>query len=305
MLAISRRPTILGLRQFLYLKVCSGLVVLAVLAYIFYHKHEIKSFGSTWLGYVLGISGALIIVLLLWYGIRKRVIPRHVLPDSGAENFVSPPRKRFKRSAKFSLQDWLSSHVYFGLALPVIVTLHSGFQFGINLSTLTYVLMLGVIASGLYGLYVSMNYPRLLTQNSDNNNLAALFSELAESDEVIRQRAVDLPEESRMILSRSCALALQNEGLKIRLTGIAGDCPNAAAIRYIHKMQNQNNELGMSGNIKEIYTALLHKDKLLLRIRTELMLMTRMRIWRYLHIPLSLALLAALLAHIFSIFYFW
>ncbi|MFA6014826.1 MAG: hypothetical protein WC742_07130 [Gallionellaceae bacterium] len=305
MLAISQRPTILGLRQFLYLKVGTGLVVLSALAYILYHKHDIKSFGGTWLGYVLGIIGALIILLLLWYGVRKRVIPRQVSPDSGAENSAPSPRKRFKRSAKFALQDWLSSHVYLGLALPIIVTLHSGFQFGINLSTLTYLLMLGVIVSGLYGLYVSMNYPGLLTQNSDNSNLAALFSELEELDEVIRQRAVDLPEESRIILNKSCELALQNEGLKTRLTGIAVNCPNAAAIRHIHKIYNKNNELYNLEGIKEIYTTVLHKDKLLLRIRTELMLMTRMRIWRYLHIPFSLALLAALLAHIFSVIYFW
>lgn len=80
-------------------------------------------------GYTLGTLGALIILVLLWLGVRKRQY----------------------LDAQGSLIGWLSAHVYLGLGLAVIVTLHSGFQLGWNVHSLAYVLMLAVIASGLYG----------------------------------------------------------------------------------------------------------------------------------------------------------
>ena len=41
-----------------------------------------------------------------------------------------------------------------GLSLIVIVTLHTGFQFGWNVHTLAYGLMLLVIVSGIFGIVV-------------------------------------------------------------------------------------------------------------------------------------------------------
>ena len=57
-------------------------------------------------------------------------------------------RKRRYRASSTSLQGWLSAHVYLGLAAIVIATLHSGLELGLNLHTLTYVLMLVVVLSG-------------------------------------------------------------------------------------------------------------------------------------------------------------
>lgn len=52
---------------------------------------------------------------MAWYGIRKR---------------------RYRSSG--SMQGWLSAHIYLGTALTFLVTLHSGFHFGLNIHTLTY-----------------------------------------------------------------------------------------------------------------------------------------------------------------------
>ena len=48
----------------------------------------------------------------------------------------------------WSLKAWVSAHVYLGLSLIVIATLHTGFQFGWNVHTLAYALMMLVILSG-------------------------------------------------------------------------------------------------------------------------------------------------------------
>ena len=58
-----------------------------------------------------------LIVWLAMLGIRKRAITR----------------------GRWSLKAWTSAHVYLGLALIVIGTLHTGFQFGWNVHTVAYV----------------------------------------------------------------------------------------------------------------------------------------------------------------------
>ena len=41
------------------------------------------------------------------------------------------------------------------------------------------------------------------------------------------------------------------------------------------------------------------------RVRRDLQYRALMQVWLYVHVPLSFALLAALTAHIISVFYFW
>src|SRR6266576_1116997 len=65
----------------------------------------------------------------------------------------------------WSLKGWTSAHVYLGLSLIVIATLHTGFQFGWNVHTLAYVLMMLVIASGIYGVSAYAFLPQALSDN--------------------------------------------------------------------------------------------------------------------------------------------
>src|SRR5690606_17526693 len=122
--------SILVYRRLLFLKLALVVAAAALLAYGLHQPVGIPS-GGTWLGYVLGSAGALLILWLMWFGVRKRR--------------YGPGRVK--------LEAWLSGHVYLGLSLLVVATLHTGFQFGWNVHTLAYGLMLAVIASGIFGLY--------------------------------------------------------------------------------------------------------------------------------------------------------
>jgi len=70
------------------------------------------------------------------------------------------------RSTLGSVPGWTSAHVMLGLSLAVVVTLHTGFQFGWNVHTLAYVFMMLVIASGVLGLVLYMSAPRQLSDNA-------------------------------------------------------------------------------------------------------------------------------------------
>ena len=102
--------------------------------------------GGTMYGYTLGTIGALLIVWLALFGIRKRAITTGV----------------------YSLKAWLSAHVYLGLSLLVIGTLHAGLHFGWNVHTLAYALMVLVIVSGMFGAAAYAVLPQALRLKAPN-----------------------------------------------------------------------------------------------------------------------------------------
>src|SRR5690606_22490599 len=113
--------------------------------------------GSTWLGYSLGTVGALLIGWLAWFGVRKRQY----------------------RESSAPAQAWVSAHVYLGLALLVVGTLHAGFQLGWNVHSLAYVLMVVVILSGIYGIVMYAVVPRQITLNRNEMEFRAMVDEIA------------------------------------------------------------------------------------------------------------------------------
>ena len=72
--------------------------------------------GDTWQGYTLGTLAALLVLWLTMLGIRKR---------------------RYA-SGLGSVQGWTSAHIYFGLAVVIIATLHCAAEFHWNVHTFAY-----------------------------------------------------------------------------------------------------------------------------------------------------------------------
>ena len=135
-----RNENLLEYRQARWLRSAALLSLLCAAAYA-WDDPVGGAGGGTWLGYALGTIGALLIVWLLLLGLRKRAY----------------------RSGIATLRGWVSAHVYLGVALLVVATLHTGFQFGWNLHTLAYALMVAVIASGAWGVVVYLRNPALMS----------------------------------------------------------------------------------------------------------------------------------------------
>ena len=93
---------------------------------------------------------------------------------------------------RWSLKAWTSAHVYLGLSLVVIATLHTGFQLGWNVHTLAYALMLLVIASGIYGIAVYAALPAALSSNREEMTETQMLDALRAIDRQLHDAAQPL-----------------------------------------------------------------------------------------------------------------
>ena len=120
------QDNILILYRFRYLKWSLILISICIGLYV-YDEPPIRTSGGTWLGYTLGTIGAILILWLMLFGLRKRAY----------------------KSNLGTVRGWLSAHIYLGLSLVIITTLHAAFHFAWNIHTLTYILTIIVVFSAL------------------------------------------------------------------------------------------------------------------------------------------------------------
>jgi hypothetical protein len=261
--------------------------------------------GGTWLGYTLGTISALLILWLAWFGVRKR---------------------RYG-SGQGSVRGWLSAHVYLGTSLLLLALLHSGFQFGWNVHTLALVLMLVVIFSGFFGVYAYLRYPTLMTRNRENASREAMLEEIGELDQNALALADAVDPKIHAIVLRSIGKTRLGGGVWAQLT--AHDDSDAAlaglraAIADREKANNPQTTGEMptmfamvdflasrstdrqSETLRKLIDLLTRKKSLASRVAKDIQLQALMEIWLYVHVPLSIGLLAALTAHVVSVFFYW
>lgn len=288
-----------------YLYVALGLVVAGVALYASQAGGTQPANGGTWQGYVLGTVGALLIVWLALLGIRKR---------------------RY-HSTLGSVQGWTSAHVYLGTALLVIATLHCAFQFGFNIHTLAYVLMAAVILSGFYGIYAYLQLPRKAAQQRAGLSREALFAELNQLNNRAREFALGCDAEVGAVIDSAISRTVVGGGLWAQLSARdrsqilyrGGDqaasktaankpAPNVeqqAVIDFVVKRIPRARKSGEADALQQLLTVLSRRQVVLHRIRKGIQLQALLQLWLYVHVSVTIALLGALVAHIFSVLFYW
>ena len=273
--------SILIFRNFRYLKITVAILAVSILAYAI-HDPLGKPNGGTWLGYTLGGLAAFLILWLAWFGVRKR--------QYGV--------------GKLLLEDWASGHVYLGLSLLVIATLHSGFQFGINIHTLAYGLMVLVIGSGAFGLYAYMRYPRLRSVNRGEGALGDVWALVAGMSRDCYEIARDLPDEVYALVETADKQTRIGGGVWHQLSGADPNCASTNALNQVRDLAEHYSGRDADA-ARRLVRVLARKVELLTRIRKDIQYKALLDIWLYFHIPLTVALLGALAIHIVSVFLYW
>lgn len=292
--------SILNFKRARYLWVALAVSLASVVAYQWHQPVGMPN-GGTWLGYTLGTIGALLIVWLLLLGMRKR---------SYSSNMGT-------------VQGWTSAHVYLGTALLLVGTLHGGFQFGMNVHTLAYVLMVVVILSGFFGIFVYLKYPNLLTANRSGDTLDSLLEKIHKIDERSLRNATT-PNLSRLVESaidgcqigggwwqQLTAKSTSTICIPFALDPDGQEKPksNKDQALVINALADRLSQLSGGGDeagaVQGLIANFAAKQTLLRRVRRDVQIRAILKFWLYIHVPISFALLAALITHVIVVFFYW
>ena len=268
-------------RGFFWLKTALAISVLALLGYALIDVQP-RPNGGSWYGYTLGTIAVLLILWLTLLGLRKRAMT----------------------SGRWSLKAWTSAHVYLGLSLIVIATLHTGFQFGWNVHTLAYALMMIVILSGIYGISVYAALPVELSNSRAEMTKPQMIDAVVKLDRQIQIAAQPLGHADTGIVTLSLEDDPFRGGLFRRLSGRYPACRTAFAHRALRRRMALATGAEAEA-IDKVADLLERKGAALDRIRKHLRIKAMLEVWLYVHVPATFALIAALAAHILSVFYYW
>ena len=256
-------------------------LIISTIALVSYALIDIKPRhnGGSWYGYTLGTIGALLILWLTLLGVRKRAMTR----------------------GRWSLKAWTSAHVYLGLSLIVIGTLHTGFQLGWNVHTLAWSLMMLVILSGIWGVSAYATLPKALSDNREEMTQPQMLDALRAVDRQLHEATQPLSHHYAALVQESLAQDPFGGGLTARLTGHYGRCATTRASEAIRDRSADQ----LDPAVERVDSLLERKRSMLDRLRRHLRLKALLEIWLYVHVPATFALIAALTAHIISVFFYW
>jgi len=303
----SRHESFLAFAGFRYLKLA---VLLGAASLVLYLADRPLGgrYGGSWAGYILGTVGALLILWLTWFGYKKRSYEesrwRRYLAARQRRRGVAPTSQQQEREHGERLAARLSAHVYLGLVLLLIATLHTGFHFGWNIHTLCYALMCVVILSGIFGVFCYAHYPRIMTANRGNMTVPQMLGRIAALNEDLRRGAMPLDNATTALIERAVEETEIGGSVWRQLSGRYPNCATAAAIRGMDASLAAA-PAALTEARRQVRVLLDEKAALLARIRRDVAIKAMMEIWLYCHVPVTFALLAALLAHIVSVFFLW
>lgn len=291
------QTSFLSHHRFYWLRAALWLSLVVIVVYAAYAPVGGRN-GGTIVGYGLGGLGAAIILWLSWLGVRKRrFAARRGRPNPRAAQAAAA-------SPQTTIRGWTSAHVYLGLSLLVIGTLHAGFEFGWNVHTLAYALMMLVIISGGFGVFAYVRYPRLMSQNMSGQSAEGLRRESAEIDIRLQRLAQRLPD----AFAGAAREALETRiggGFFQLLSGSSRRCAAASALAKARAEAERITDPEQQIAATEMIAALSRKAEISARLRRDLSFKAMMDVWLWIHVPVTIGLIATLIAHVLIVFFYW
>lgn len=282
-----------------YLWIAVALFVFSLVVY-WTQDSDLPPNGGSWQGYTLGGISAALIIWLSLLGIRKRSY----------------------RSTLGTVEGWTSAHVYLGAGLLAIATLHCAFQFGINVHTLLYVLMAGVVVSGFFGLFVYLSYPRRLAGVRSGRRRMEWLTELNEIDARIHEVAQRCNAHTRAVVESALDRTRLGGGIIAQLRGadrslvlqpdqgqsaskLVGNPDQETVIDHLASAVPKAGKRDEALMLQELLGEFGRRRTVLGRLRRDISLQSWLQIWLYIHVPLTVAVLAALVVHVLVVFLYW
>lgn len=236
--------------------------------------------GSAW-GIGWGIAGVLLILLLAGFGIRKRAY----------------------KSTLGTLEGWLQAHLALGLLSLLVVLFHTGFRFEDKLAVATLVVMGVVVASGLLGVLLYSVVPRRLTEVKSNRTAAEISAQLNQLNGAMERaaqgRSASFERLARELVRSARPPAFSGWRLLFAGRSFAQGEADPAWKRYLSEVPTAERD-----PLRQLLVLYRQHRELASSLVVEQYYRNWLDAWLYLHLPLSLALLVLLVAHVITALYF-
>lgn len=255
-----------------------GIILSYLVISYFLLSEEYGGYGSSITNIATGIISLFLLVILILYNIRKKSF-RYILG---------------------SVHGWFLSHIYLGILSFFVVMMHSKFSMSGTLSILLSILFIIAVASGIIGLLLYKNIPLSMSKFGRD-----VFT-LDEIKEKIMARKISAEKimsgmsiESRDFYTDSIKNMFKSKRTKWEYLFMEESEMIIKQTRIFDKLIQYapRNEVY---TLKLLINPIIEKEKLVFMLaKIELL-----RVWLNIHIPLTGALLTAVIIHIISISYF-
>lgn len=266
-------------RDIFWRSVGLALGIVLVISYFYYQKGEYPHGGSP-TGLVYGIIGTVLILILLYFGVRKRSY----------------------KSTWGTMHGWLQSHIYLGLLSLFVLLAHTGGRFNDRVAVSAFVVLSAVVLSGVFGAILYLTVPRMLTDVESNLTAQELSDKLNQLNKSMARLASAKSEQFQRIHSRLSHEAVPGyfAGWLLLVTRVKS---RKAPLPELSNLLRQVPSAEQDDLRQLMVFARQHKE-----LHLRLMMQQRYRnvldFWLYIHLPLSIALVVLVVAHIAGVFYY-
>jgi hypothetical protein len=257
-----------------------ALVLLAGLlaSYVWYERNEGYTHGGSLMGLLYGAIALGLILLLLFFGVRKR----------------------WYRSRWGTLEGWLQSHIYLGIFTFVLILAHTGFRFQDQVAVALMIVVTLVVVSGIVGAILYKTVPRMLTEVGTNLPAEAISEEMnllmRSMSRIASGKSEPFQRTYKRLIRETIPPPLAGWRLLFRgagkkssreWSGLLGLVPESEQkeLRQLLVLSRQQKELHMRLVAQQRYRNLLDA-------------------WLYIHLPLSIAMIILIVAHLWGAFYY-
>src|SRR5690349_11484726 len=164
--------------------------------------------------------------------------------------------------------------------------------------------MVLVIASGVVGVVVYSRYPRLITDHRAQATREGWLEEVLDLNERAIQLADQVSPDVHRFVLRSVERLRLGGSWREQLAGAGSD--RGDETEQVIVLTESRILMGQRDpaveRLKQLLELLIRRNELTARVNRDVEMHARMQVWLYLHVPLTAALLAALLAHIVIVF---
>ena len=233
-------------------------------------------------GYILGIVGGSLMLILILYPISKRTaLLKRLLP----------------------MRFWFGMHMLFGIIGPAMILFHSNFHIGSMNSTIALISMLLVAGSGLIGRYIYTKvhhglYGKRISLEGLKQELETKHTELLriyKLDENLNNRLTKM--ENRLLQNYT---GVMTSILHVILLAIDGRLLKHRIMRLLKSSIKNNTSLAVP-DIK-ITRKFINRYTVALRKIAVLRIFERLfSFWHILHLPLFIMMIITAVVHIFAV----